>query len=82
MLDVDNVISLGPEHYTTTCDSAALQVGTYRIKVNNYRAATGGTATLQIASYIDGVLLIRTLGVGAELGSSGNNNPVPVFNVT
>ena len=80
-LDVDNTNANGPEHYYATCDVNRLQTGTYRIGINNYAAATGRTATVQIASYSDGPLLTRDLDVGPVRGSSGNASPISVANV-
>ena len=80
-LDVDNVVANGPEHYYASCDSRILESGIYRIGINNYRGASGRTATLQVASARDGVLATRSLGVGPERGSSGNQSPIPVFNI-
>ena len=80
-LDVDNVISNGPEHYFATCDAATLQLGTYRIGLNNFARATGRTATVQVSSAQRGELFTKSLGVGAERGSGGDSVPIPVVNV-
>lgn len=81
ILDTDNVTANGPEHYFATCTAASLQTGTYSIGINNYARGTGRTATIQVSSYKDGVLLTRSMGVGAALGSSGNANPLHAVNV-
>ncbi|MBG6083153.1 hypothetical protein [Rubrivivax gelatinosus] len=64
-LDVDNMRANGPEHYYATCDRSALQPGVYRIAVANYSAEAGRTATVQIASWADGVLGTRSVTLGA-----------------
>jgi hypothetical protein len=63
-LDVDNVIADGPEHYFASCDPNSLTVGTYTVSVANYSDADGRTATVQIASWIDGVLGTRSVVLG------------------
>jgi len=63
VLDVDNTVGLGPEHYYATCSSANLVAGSYRISVDNYSAPAGLTATLQVTSYSTGVLLTKTVAV-------------------
>lgn len=68
-LDVDNTVSNGPEHYYATCNSANLQPGTYQIAVANYSRATGRTATVQVASWADGVLGTRSITLGGETGN-------------
>lgn len=65
-LDVDNTTANGPEHYYASCDVSRLQTGTYRIAVANYDAATGRTATVQIASTADGVLGTKSVLLGGE----------------
>ncbi|MGV8894791.1 MAG: hypothetical protein ACOH2K_18045 [Burkholderiaceae bacterium] len=80
-LDVDNTTASGPEHYYASCDSAVLQSGTYRVGINNYYGATGRIATVQISTSNGGTILTKTLGVGAQLGSGGNANPLSVMNV-
>ena len=67
-LDVDNVVANGPEHYYASCDGSALQTGTYRIAVANYARAEGRKATVQIASWNDGVLGTKTVTLGADSG--------------
>lgn len=49
-------LDIGPEHYYASCDSNVLQPGTYRIAIANFARAEGRTATVQIASWKDGVL--------------------------
>jgi len=80
-LDTDNTVSFGPEHYFASCDSNVLQAGTYSIGINNFSGAAGRTATVQIATSIGGVINTKSLGVGAVLGTGGNQSPIPVFNV-
>lgn len=81
MLDVDNTRGYGPEHYYANCDSANLEQGTYRVAINNYANAAGRTATIQVASSATGVLRTASLDVGPVKGNTGNDSPIPVFNV-
>lgn len=69
-LDVDNTSGFGPEHYYATCDAQQLQTGTYQVSVANYARATGRTATVQVASWQDGVLGTRQVLLGAPTGST------------
>ena len=80
-LDVDNRIADGPEHYYASCDTAQLQEGTYRFGINNYRNATGRTATVQVTLAQGGQPITRVLDVGAERGLVGNNSPIEVLAV-
>jgi hypothetical protein len=82
LLDVDNVVANGPEHYFATCDPEQLQIGTYNFGINNFASATGRLATLQVSSPHTGELLTISLDVGSERGSSGDNAPIPVLSVT
>lgn len=86
-LDLDNVIGFGagydqPEHYCSSCDSTILQPGVYSVGINNFYNATGRTATVQVSSSKGGVIATKTLSVGAERGSAGNQSPIHVLNVT
>ncbi|WP_240154269.1 hypothetical protein [Comamonas sp. Tr-654] len=77
-LDVDNTVAYGPEHYYASCDSARLQEGTYRVAIANYARAAGRVATVQVASWDDGVLGTKSVTLGAATG----DNPVyAMFNV-
>lgn len=67
-LDVDNIQGYGPEHYYASCSSSALRPGNYQIAVANYAGADNRTATVQIASWADGVLGTRSVTLGAETG--------------
>lgn len=69
-LDVDNTVGFGPEHYYATCDAQQLQTGTYRVSVANFSRASGRTATVQVASWQDGVLGTRQVVLGSPTGSS------------
>ncbi|KAA1176101.1 hypothetical protein FWJ25_02925 [Marinobacter salinexigens] len=69
-LDVDNTVANGPEHYFASCESDKLQVGTYQIGVANYDEADGRTATLQIASFRDGVLGTKSVTLGSPTGDT------------
>ena len=53
---MDNIIGYGPEHYFASCDRARLQPGEYVIGLANYKGAEGRTATVQVASWNEGVL--------------------------
>ena len=81
-LDTDNTVALGPEHYYASCDSNVLATGTYQVGINNYYGATGRLATVQVATAKTGEIFTKTLGVGAQLGSAGNQSPIPVVSVT
>ncbi|MDE1951043.1 MAG: hypothetical protein KGI35_20695 [Burkholderiales bacterium] len=81
MLDVDNTVANGPEHYYASCDATKLATGTYAIGINNYARATGRTATVQVSFAQGGQPLTRSLDVGPERGSGGNGTPIPVMNV-
>ena len=80
-LDVDNRIADGPEHYYASCNTAQLQEGRYRFGINNYRNATGRTATVQVTLAQGGQPITRVLDVGAERGLVGNNSPIEVLAV-
>lgn len=80
-LDVDNTTGYGPEHYYATCDSDALNEGTYSIGINNYNAVNGGVATVQIATSKGGVIGTKTEVVGPVMGDAGNNSPVQMLDV-
>ena len=69
-LDVDNTVANGPEHYFATCEAEELQKGTYQVGVANYDLADGRKASLQIASFRDGVLGTRSVTLGAPTGDS------------
>lgn len=77
-LDVDNTAANGPEHYYASCDATKLRTGTYSIKVANYARAQGRTATVQIASWNEGVLGTKSVTLGAE---TGDNPSHTLFNV-
>lgn len=77
-LDVDNTAANGPEHYYASCDSSKLQAGTYRIAIANFARAEARTATVQVASWSDGVLGTKSVTLG---GATGNNPAYSMFNV-
>lgn len=81
-LDIDNTVGNGPEHFYASCDTAQLQPGTYRFGINNYRNATGRTATVQVTFAQGGQPVTRVLDVGAERGTDGNDAPIPVLTVS
>ncbi|ELA08466.1 membrane protein [Moraxella macacae 0408225] len=63
-LDVDNTHGFGPEHYFASCDKNKLQEGIYTIKLANYNQADGRTATVQIATNKQGVVLTKSVVMG------------------
>jgi len=69
-LDVDNTRGFGPEHYFASCARERLQTGTYRIALANYARAQGRRASVQIASWADGVLSTRQVVLGEETGDT------------
>lgn len=69
-LDLDNMTANGPEHYFATCGTNSLQVGTYKIGLANYSRAQGRTATIQIASWADGVLGTQSITLAAATGDT------------
>lgn len=77
-LDVDNTWANGPEHYYASCNRNQLKEGTYQIKLANYARAEGRTATVQIASWSDGVLGTKSVGMGP---ATGNTPAYPMFDV-
>jgi len=66
ILDVDNVEANGPEHYFLSCAKSQIQTGTYQFKIANYEGATGRNATVQIATFNDGVRATKTIKLGDE----------------
>lgn len=80
-LDKDNTVEKGPEHYFASCDANVLQEGTYRVGINNFSSASGRTATVQVASSKGGTFFNKSLGVGPELGATGNANPMHVVDI-
>ena len=81
ILDVDNTVANGPEHFYATCDASQLATGTYQVGINNYASATGRIATVQVSFAQGGQPLTKTLDVGPVRGSGGNATPIPVMNV-
>lgn len=79
-LDVDNVISFGPEHYFASCDPSLIQEGTYQVGINDFNGADGETATLQLVT-TQRVFQAVQLSTGPTRGSAGDNSPMPVFTV-
>lgn len=67
-LDVDNTVANGPEHYYASCDKTKLLEGTYRVELANFARATGRMATVQIASWSDGVLGTKSVVLGDVTG--------------
>ena len=86
-LDLDDVTGFGPEHYFVECltpESENLDdyLGTYRVGVNYFSGEGPETARVQIS--VNGGQEIRTFTqpLPAARGSSGNDSPVPIANVT
>lgn len=77
-LDFDNTVANGPEHYYASCNSDILQLGSYQIAVANYNRADGRTATVQIASWADGVLGTKSVTLG---GATFDIPSATLFNV-
>lgn len=77
-LDVDNTSAYGPEHYYASCNKNELREGEYAIKLANYERAQGRTATVQLASWDEGVLSTRYHTFGAATGSTPSAS---IFNV-
>jgi hypothetical protein len=63
-LDIDNRSGFGPEHYYASCDESFLGVGEYLVAIANYEAADGREATVQVASWDEGVLGTKTVVLG------------------
>lgn len=82
LLDVDNRVAVGPEHYFASCYADQLQVGSYFIGINHYEEAEGRVATIQIASSKQGVLATKSLSVGAARRGDGDYDPIIVFQVS
>jgi len=77
-LDVDNTVANGPEHYFASCDETKLLLGNYKISIANYARAKGRTATVQLASWKEGVLSTKSVTLGEATG----DDPVySIFNV-
>ena len=77
-LDVDNTSANGPEHYYASCEQDKLLEGTYSIQLANYARAQGRVATVQVASWKEGVLSTKYIPMGAV---TGNTPAYTVFNV-
>lgn len=60
-MDLDNTEGYGPEHYYASCDADKLQTGLFHIYIYNEDSGEGQTATVQIASVDDGVLLSKSV---------------------
>lgn len=77
-LDVDNTSAYGPEHYYASCNKNELREGEYAIKLANYERAQDRTATVQLASWDEGVLSTRYHTFGAATESTPSAS---IFNV-
>ena len=76
-LDVDDTSGSGPEHYYASCER--LLAGTYRVGVNYYRGDGPETARVQIEA--GDAVRNFTQPLGADVGSDGNDSPIPVATV-
>lgn len=79
VLDVDNVIGFGPEHYYASCERSQLQVGVYQVGINHFDNAA--IANVQVSSAKEGVLFSTSLPVGPERGANGNASPIPIVDI-
>ena len=77
-LDLDDTNGSGPEHYYVSC--SALESGTYHIGVNYYYGLASETALVQIEAGTS----VRSFNIPltASVGSSGDDAPVPVADIT
>lgn len=57
-------------HYFASCDKTKLQEGTYTIKLANYNRADGRTATVQIATNKQGVVLTKSVVMTEATGDT------------
>lgn len=73
-LDVDNTWGNGPEHYYASCDENTLQTGNYQIGIANFSGAENRKATLQIASWNNGVLGNKSVRLGNSTGNTPHIN--------
>ncbi|MBA6389911.1 DUF2135 domain-containing protein [Colwellia sp. BRX10-3] len=80
ILDVDDVNGEGPENYTVSCES--VNVGTYKIGVNYYSGSAPETAKVTIFLGDGRTITPRELTLEQSEGSSGNDNPEIMFEVT
>lgn len=81
-LDVDDVTSYGPEHYYVSCETLinnSLSIGRYRFGVNYYYGYSSETATITVKTPTSE--LTRSVLLTDVMGSSGNNNMIPVADV-
>jgi uncharacterized protein YfaP (DUF2135 family) len=76
-LDVDDTTSLGPEHYTVSCDQ--LELGTYEIGLNYFSGTAPETATVNVEAGSQSRTF--TVELITAVSSSGNESPIPVANV-
>gem|GEM_PF-314750 len=67
-LDFDNVVANGPEHYVIACDKSKIALGNYQIKVANFKAAQGRTATVALSTNKYGTLGFKQIKLGSETG--------------
>lgn len=78
-LDVDNTRANGPEHYYASCDKGKLQMGRYHIAISNFNRADGRIATVQVASFNEGVLGTRSVTLAKPTGSISSFNMFDIF---
>ncbi|MEC8011255.1 MAG: hypothetical protein VX185_10875 [Pseudomonadota bacterium] len=80
VLDLDNRIGYGPEHYYASCDVSHLQVGRYLVAVNNFMADAGQEALVQVSSN-QGRIVSQSVGIGEALGDAALEDLTYVFSI-
>lgn len=79
-LDVDDVNGFGPENYVVACEN--VNTGTYQIGVNYFNGNAPETARVAIFLGDGRAITPRELLLNEAKGSSGNDNPTIMFEVT
>lgn len=79
-LDVDDTNGQGPENYVVACTN--VNTGTYQIGVNYYSGNAPETARVAIFLGDGRTITPRELLLNVAEGSSGNDNPTIMFEVT
>ena len=80
VLDLDNRIGYGPEHYYASCDISELQVGRYLVAVNNFMADASQDALIQVSS-TQGDIVSRSVSVGEALGDAALEDLTYVYSI-
>jgi uncharacterized protein YfaP (DUF2135 family) len=78
----NSVDGTGPERYVGPCDPYVFKEGTYRVAVNNYKAAAGTVAFFRASSITSGIFAQTSVVVGGPLGPVGNVIPQLAFEFT